>query len=171
MYSLKTFLSKIREIKESWNLVSFISDWEANDTLSEESIIDVSSIKAEILVDKEKYSITYNWYGDETSLVDLLETIKSKLLSRQVKEFLGEELSTIDNDLLLLKKKYYYLFSQEKLADSYKYVVNITTENKKKKATVIESNPNDSVELDFDRWDRWFNTIEEAQEYANTFNL
>jgi hypothetical protein len=63
------------------------------------------------------------------------------------------------------------LLNEKSNADSYKYIVNITTKNKKQVATIIESNPNDSVELDFDRGDRGFNIIEEAQEYANTFNL
>ena len=36
---------------------------------------------------------------------------------------------------------------------------------------MIELNPSDGVELDFDRWDRWFNSLEEAEVYANTFTL
>lgn len=72
-----------------------------------------------------------------------------------------------EESILILRTVY----SEKEIANMYKYIVNITTENKKKKATIIESNPNDSVELDFDRGDRGFNIIEEAQEYANTFNL
>lgn len=71
-----------------------------------------------------------------------------------------------EESILILRTVY----SEKEIANMYKYIVNITTEDEKKKATIIESNVNDSVELDFDRWDRGFNTMEEAQEYANTFN-
>lgn len=71
-----------------------------------------------------------------------------------------------EESILILKT----VFSEKEIANMYKYIVNITTEDEKKKATIIESNVNDSVELDFDRWDRWFNTIEEAEAYAKTFN-
>lgn len=55
-------------------------------------------------------------------------------------------------------------------ADSFTYVVNITTKDKKKIANVVENTNWDLLELDEDRWDKWFNSLEEAQAYANTFN-
>lgn len=55
-------------------------------------------------------------------------------------------------------------------ADSFNYVVNITTKDKKKIANVVENTNWDLLELDEDRWDKWFNSLEEAQAYANTFN-
>ena len=139
MYSLKTFLSEIRKIKDSGNLISFMSDGKINDALSEESIIDVSSIEVKVFVDGKEHTITYKWEVNIISLSELLETIKNKLLNRQVKEFLNEDLTNINNELLLLKKKYISFFSQDKLADSYKYIVNITTEDKESYCDWIKS--------------------------------
>ena len=55
----------------------------------------------------------------------------------------------------------------------FKYLVNITTERKKKKATIIEIQIAHSLwmELDPERWDKVFVEYKEAQEYADTFNL
>lgn len=56
---------------------------------------------------------------------------------------------------------------------SWRYLVNITSKGKKKVATIYDSttsDPNTSIEYDEERGDRWFNTIEEAEAYAKTFN-
>lgn len=63
---------------------------------------------------------------------------------------------------------------KEEVLISWRYLVNITSKGKKKVATIYDStisDPNTSIEYDEERWDKWFKTIEEAQEYANTFNL
>ena len=118
--------------------------------------------------------VRYLWEPFGISEEEIVLDTMQLLLKKQAFIFLWEDFSLIDNELnkkidLYKEVKSIYLW-EKKISDTYKYIVNITTENKKKKATVIESNPNDSVELDFDRWDRWFNTYQEAVEYANTFN-
>lgn len=53
---------------------------------------------------------------------------------------------------------------------SGQYIVNITTKDKKKVANIVKNISWDFLELDEDRWDRGFNSLEEAEKYANTFN-
>ena len=53
---------------------------------------------------------------------------------------------------------------------SGQYIVNITNKGKKKIAKIVERTMTDKLELDTDRWDRWFNSLKEAEAYANTFN-
>ena len=68
-----------------------------------------------------------------------------------------------------------WTFDEKRLASSWligkRFLVNITSKGKKKIATIHDSTTaNGEIELDEDRWDKWFNSLEEAQEYANTFN-
>lgn len=75
-----------------------------------------------------------------------------------------------DYDKIIRESRAILAKDEKQLADVYDYIVNITTENKKKKATVIPRNTNDETELDIDRGDRWFFSLQEAEEYANAFN-
>lgn len=53
-------------------------------------------------------------------------------------------------------------------ARSKQFIVNITSDKKKKKATVLSKN--NAVEYDFERWDKMFDSEKEAQAYADDFN-
>ena len=92
----------------------------------------------------------------------------TKWLSEQEKNIRDMEIAYLSDETAVDKEV--DIQEAQEILLSGQYIVNITTEDKKKKATVIELNPSDGVELDFDRWDRWFNSLEEAEVYANTFN-
>lgn len=64
---------------------------------------------------------------------------------------------------------------EKQLADDIlakNYLVNITTKGKKLLATIHDSKTTaEDIEYDEDRGDKFFETLEEAQKYADTFNL
>lgn len=115
-----------------------------------------------------------------------MEKLKELILNRLVLIELWADTVAIDSEIKLLKES----IKLESLEDCFRklerwdiweyeylsaiwfnYMVNITTEDKSKKAVITDILNTKWIEFDVARWDLVFKTKEEAQEYANTFNL
>lgn len=112
----------------------------------------------------EQYKWEWFWKTKE----ELLISMKWLLAEKQLLYFVWDDTKEIDTKLNRYKQL--YLNTEISNADIFNYVVNVTTKDKKKVAKIVERTMTDKLELDEDRWDRWFNSLKEAEAYANTFN-
>lgn len=171
---------KLKELVSLWKKNNYLAwiryDWKDLDidTFDVDDVINSSLLEfstncesCKDWVDRTPYMWEWFWWSKDYIFWKAKDIVVNIMTKKELWLDYSEETEKIN----ILRNAYNLLLNEKSNADSYKYIVNITTKNKKQVATIIESNPNDSVELDFDRGDRGFNIIEEAQEYANTFNL
>jgi hypothetical protein len=166
--------------------------------LSDHSLkTDVKNIVQKLSDEKEdeKWSLTsktnktiselkkWKWYEevlkDHNKSLEDIEVKYKKLQEKEIDKFLSwfEKIDdkefysqcTVQEDQ---KEKSQDLSEAQEVIFKGQFLVNITTKGKKKIATIHDAKTTslESIELDEERGDKFFDTIEEAQKYADSIN-